>query len=829
MATSSLLASAAAAGAAGAQPATFTPIPIPGVNTTTSTKTSTPSITSPLPTPKPVTPTTISQAPNSGLGPYFMSGAQPTPIVGSSSGIRADINSAQNNINSTKTFLANAGAMPAADIPTGTTRATTPSGAPTTPTGTPPGAPAPTPFIPNQTPQKTVNAADLMAGRVDANGNPVQQPSIADPATDPMMDKLEKQFDMLTSLAQDGNLSPDEQARVDAAANAVKAQYDVLIAKAQRAAELGKADALVTAGERGGFLNTQLAGAAALNPTVGRNFVGEGGKLYEISSGYDATIAQLQSEQIGAIQKAREAETEAIRTGNQQKWKQAMDMYNAAADLVTKKNEAQRQKVQALKDALSAKNDDARLALDYQKYQDEREGKMIDNASTLAKTLAPQLVDLDENGNVVAADFNTIASLAEQSGLDPNVLAGSVASYTDTLRKTGLDERRFVFDQNKYASDNLLDQKKLQLEQSKFSHQQRVDAFNQDMKINEFQTKAAGYNLTGEQISDAVKKGYKTESDLALYASQIRQGVKPATLKEKSAEQKKLEANTLSGLNSLSTIEYKMDTSLGRGKLFDGEYKFAESNLVDVLGRLRSGGAITEDEEKRFSGLLPSGLRSDTTNKENLNRLKGLLIDTLGGQDEYNDQKRRVYSDVKTFEVFGDYKDRTAFHEFAAKTAKENPELNIDDPDDSEIVFDEFRKTKGFNGPLSTGVNGSTPLSATYKKYPEGAEGGQCGVFAHKVVDFPPVGNSKAEKFASVDKFGIPAMEWQKNVHVGDVLITNESSKYGHVAVVNKINPDGSVRLTESNFKGKETVSHDRTIPVNSPKIYGAIRGTLKA
>lgn len=823
MPTSSLLAGATA-GAAATQPPTLTNISVPGVNTTTTTKTTTPNTSTPAPAP---------------AVPYFMSSAQPAPIVGGSSEIRANISAAQNKINSTKSYLQTAGVLPAAvpaapvggaDIPVGTTRATTPAGAPTTPTGTVP-TPQPTPIIIDQNKNfgKTVNAADLMAGRVDANGNPIAAPAIAAPANDPEIDLLTKQFDMLASLSQDNGLTAEEKARVDNAANAVKAQYDALIAKAQRQAELGNADALVSAGERGGFLNTQIAGVAALTPTKGRTFVGEGGKLYEIASGYDATIAQLQAEQISAVQKAREAETEAIRTGNSKKWQQAMDMYNAAADLVTKKSQLQRDKVQALKDSLAAKNDDARLVLDYQKYQDERQSKLIDNQSTLAKTLAPQLVDLDENGNVIAADFNTIASLAEESGLDPDILAGSVASYTDTLRKSSLDERRFVFDQNKYASDNLLDQKKLQLEESKFAHQRRVDAFNQDMKIQEFQTKGAAYNLTGEQISDAVKKGYKSESDLALYASQIRQGVKPATLKEKSAEQKKLEANTLSGLNSLSTIEYKMDNSIGRGKLFDGEYKFAESNLVDVLGRLRSGGAITEDEEKRFAGLLPSGLRSDATNKENLNRLKGLLIDTLGGQDEYNDQKRRVYSDVKTFTTFGDYADRAAFHEFAAKTAKENPELNINDPDDSEIVFDEFRKTRGFSGPLSTGINGSTPLSSTYKKYPEGAEGGQCGVFAHKVVDFPPVGNSKAEKFASVDKFGIPAAEWQKNIHIGDVLITNESSKYGHVAVVNKINPDGTVRLTESNFKGKETVSHDRTLPANSPKIYGAIRGTLKA
>ena len=346
------------------------------------------------------------------------------------------------------------------------------------------------------------------------------------------------------------------------------------------------------------------------------------------------------------------------------------------------------------------------------------------------------------------------------------------------------------------------------------------------LKENEFRQKAAAYNLTGDQIADALKKGYKSESDMALYASQVRQGVRPATIKDKSAEQLKLEANTMSGLDSLATIRQKMeDATLGRGKLFDGEYKFAEANLTDVIGRLRSGGAITQDEEKRFQSLLPSALRTQTTNEENLRQLENLLINTMGGQEAYQDQRQRVYSDIHTFTQFGNAQDLAALHKYLDERGlSENP-----DPQVAEYMFEKFKKQQGFSGPLSTGVNGSTPLSKVYKDYPEGADGGQCGVFAHKVVDFPPVGSTRDEKFASVDKFGIPAAQWKNNVRVGDVLITNESSKYGHVAVVNKINPDGTIRLTESNFKHKETVSHDRVIAIDSPKIYGAIRGTLKA
>lgn len=127
------------------------------------------------------------------------------------------------------------------------------------------------------------------------------------------------------------------------------------------------------------------------------------------------------------------------------------------------------------------------------------------------------------------------------------------------------------------------------------------------------------------------------------------------------------------------------------------------------------------------------------------------------------------------------------------------------------------------NNALSTRL-----MSSLGSSYPSGARGGQCGDFAHKIVDFPPVGDSKQEKIASVQKYGIPVREWLSQPKVGDVIITGENPTYGHVAVVNRVYPDGRIRLTESNYKQSEKVSHDRTISVNNPKIYGAIRGTIK-
>lgn len=143
-----------------------------------------------------------------------------------------------------------------------------------------------------------------------------------------------------------------------------------------------------------------------------------------------------------------------------------------------------------------------------------------------------------------------------------------------------------------------------------------------------------------------------------------------------------------------------------------------------------------------------------------------------------------------------------------------------------EFVNQEY---SGFNQPLSMGGNGSIKQQVAVA-YPDGSTGGQCGDFAHKIVDFPSVGDSKQEKIASVNKYGIPKNEWTPQV--GDVVITGENPTYGHVAVVNEVLPDGRVRLSESNYKqktyGKEKVSNDRILNPNSSLVYGAIRGKLK-
>jgi hypothetical protein len=110
--------------------------------------------------------------------------------------------------------------------------------------------------------------------------------------------------------------------------------------------------------------------------------------------------------------------------------------------------------------------------------------------------------------------------------------------------------------------------------------------------------------------------------------------------------------------------------------------------------------------------------------------------------------------------------------------------------------------------------------------YPEGSKQGECGVFCHKLMQFPLIGDTLASKTAAVNKFGYTAKAVQGGYDAGDVIVTKESLAYGHVAFINAIIGD-NLQLTESNFNLDLKVHHTRLINKMSPVIVGCIRGPL--
>ncbi len=107
--------------------------------------------------------------------------------------------------------------------------------------------------------------------------------------------------------------------------------------------------------------------------------------------------------------------------------------------------------------------------------------------------------------------------------------------------------------------------------------------------------------------------------------------------------------------------------------------------------------------------------------------------------------------------------------------------------------------------------------------YPENSIQGQCGVFAHKLVQFPPVGDTIITKKAAVNKYGIKG----KNCQIGDVVILDVGTKAGHVLIIND-DKGANWQVTESNWKNDERVHHTRLLSKASPQIYGFFQGPLK-
>lgn len=186
------------------------------------------------------------------------------------------------------------------------------------------------------------------------------------------------------------------------------------------------------------------------------------------------------------------------------------------------------------------------------------------------------------------------------------------------------------------------------------------------------------------------------------------------------------------------------------------------------------------------------------------------------------------------FEASGDGVGRLLYKDpVTGKNAVMNMEF-VGDPADMTTVYENglpilVNKKTGAQAPITRGVPGQQPDAAIkWEKYfPQGADGGQCGEFVHNLVTNYPYGANTIEekkKLVNVAKGSVPRM--------GDVIVQDLNTDYGHVGVVNWIGPGANgqtmVRLTESNYAGPEKVSHTRLVPITDPSIAGYFRGTLK-
>jgi predicted chitinase/surface antigen len=109
---------------------------------------------------------------------------------------------------------------------------------------------------------------------------------------------------------------------------------------------------------------------------------------------------------------------------------------------------------------------------------------------------------------------------------------------------------------------------------------------------------------------------------------------------------------------------------------------------------------------------------------------------------------------------------------------------------------------------------------------------GQCAWFAEQITRLGngsnwTIGNSIGEKKQQLQQHvseGNGFLPGQAQPEVGNSIVMDTGTKYGHVAVISEVLPDKRLRLTESNWNGDLKVSHDRIVEPNDKSIVGFVK-----
>lgn len=228
--------------------------------------------------------------------------------------------------------------------------------------------------------------------------------------------------DIQSRMKAIGDLSNQELSDISAAGKSAGLRFDPLIRKAEEAKRKGEAKALISAGEVGGFLNSQFSGVAALIPTEGGDFFGAGGELQEIESVFDDNISNLEAQKQQAIIQAEASAKQAIKTGKKDDVELALKLFDKANSLNKQATDLAFQKI----DAINSLQREARL------QQEFETGKAEDKLNFL----------LDKFGvDALEANPEELTKFLKDSGFEDV----DVATFIAERRKTEEAEKNAKF------------------------------------------------------------------------------------------------------------------------------------------------------------------------------------------------------------------------------------------------------------------------------------------------------------------------------------------------------------------------------------------------
>lgn len=443
----------------------------------------------------------------------------------------------------------------------------------------------------------------------------------------------------------------------------------------------------------------------------------------------------------------------------------------------------------------------------------------VELASDIAKdTVDLEYADIEQEIN----DLKTLLTVNE------SIMTAEQKRKADSLAII-LDERSRVLEDQKFEKEKMytlaIEAAKNGASSSTLSSIMNAGSFEEALKV--------GGTSLGSQMS---LLGGLSKEQISIYqnlASQVRQDqdIKNFIEIRQAYDRIKTVGANPSAAGDLALIFNYMKMLDPGSTVREGEFANAQNSA-----------GVPEQIRAQWNKIVSGERLTTETRQDFLTQAKNLYASQLTSYDRavsfYENQASTfgIPSDLilRDFEITGnEYSNLPALNQSynsLADLTKDNPafrpvvEQMINDGLEDGQILQILSMERGGSSKMAL-----SPLAVKIStKYPEGSVGGQCGDFAHKLVEFPSVGDSKTAKINTVNKIGIPANLWRNDVRVGDVIITGENPTYGHVAVVNAILPDGTIQLSESNFKQSNKVSHDRKISINSPKIYGALRGNIK-
>ena len=153
-------------------------------------------------------------------------------------------------------------------------------------------------------------------------------------------------------------------------------------------------------------------------------------------------------------------------------------------------------------------------------------------------------------------------------------------------------------------------------------------------------TSQNGIKITKEQVAQAYLQLPKAEADKVAKYFELQGGNLKGTMSGANA---KVSADAQSGLRAITQIRQELSSNPGAviqsnipGSPGARVYTQAAKEVADVIGRMRTGAVINDEEAKFYLGKLPSPLDSQRTKEYKLATLEAFLNslnNSVGGMD----------------------------------------------------------------------------------------------------------------------------------------------------------------------------------------------------